>query len=120
MGITLDDIAKRAYVSTSTVSRVLNNKVSVASATRERVLMAMRDMDVGLASKGLVALIIPDGTNPFFTSLGFVFQEIFDKIGLQVVIASSEGRADRELALVNKFKGLGLRGLIYISAGQPS
>jgi LacI family transcriptional regulator len=120
MGITLDDVAKRAGVSTSTVSRVVNNKVSVAGSTRERVLTAMRDMDVGLASKGLVALIIPDGTNPFFTSLGFVFQEVFDKIGLQVVIASSEGRADRELALVNKFKGLGLRGLIYISAGQPS
>jgi LacI family transcriptional regulator len=120
MSVTLDDIAKRADVSPSTVSRVLNNKVSVSKATRERVLMVMRDMDVGLASKGLVALIIPDGTNPFFTSLGFVFQEIFDKIGLQVVIASSEGRADRELALVNRFKGLGLRGLIYIPAGSPS
>ncbi|HTZ87847.1 MAG TPA: LacI family DNA-binding transcriptional regulator [Solirubrobacteraceae bacterium] len=116
----LDEIAKRANVSPSTVSRVINNRVNVSIKTRERVLTAMRELDVGLASKGLVALIIPDGTNPFFTSLGFVFQEIFDKVGLQVVTASSEGRADRELALVNKFKGLGLRGLIYISAGQPS
>jgi LacI family transcriptional regulator len=120
MKITLDDIARRADVSASTVSRVINNKVTVAPRTRERVLTAMRDMDVGLASKGLVALIIPDGTNPYFTSLGFVFQEILDKVGLQVVIASSEGRADQELALVNKFKGLGLRGLIYIAAGRPS
>jgi LacI family transcriptional regulator len=120
MTVTLDDIARRADVSPATVSRVLNNKLNVAMATRERVLNVMRDMDVGLASKGLVALIIPDGTNPFFTSLGFLFQEILDKVGLQIVSASSEGRVDRELALVHKFKGLGLRGLIYISAGRPS
>lgn len=118
--VTQKDIAFRANVSEATVTRVLRNQPGVASKTRERVLHAMRDMDVGIASKGLVALIIPDGTNPFFTSLGFVFQEIFDKIGLQVVIASSEGRADRELALVNKFKGLGLLGLVYISSGEPS
>ncbi|WP_309617512.1 LacI family DNA-binding transcriptional regulator, partial [Salinibacterium sp.] len=36
-GLTIVDVAERAGVSVSTVSRVLNSKSDVARATRERV-----------------------------------------------------------------------------------
>lgn len=40
-GITLADVAKRAGVSTATVSMVLCNKGRISQSTRERVLKAL-------------------------------------------------------------------------------
>lgn len=42
---TIYDVAKRAGVSTATVSRALNSLVSVRPGTRERVLRAMEELD---------------------------------------------------------------------------
>ena len=41
---TIDDVAQRAKVSISTVSRVLNNRDRVHPETRERILRAMREL----------------------------------------------------------------------------
>ena len=42
---TIKDVAIVAGVSTQTVSRVLNNRVDVAEATRERILKTISDLD---------------------------------------------------------------------------
>ena len=42
---TLEDVAKRANVSTMTVSRILNNPQSVKPATRERVQKIIEEMN---------------------------------------------------------------------------
>lgn len=42
--VTIEDVAKAARVSVSTVSRILNNKPDVAKMTRERVLRVIEDM----------------------------------------------------------------------------
>lgn len=116
---TAADIAALANVSPATVSRVINNRPNVSTATRERVMGIMRQFGYGLASNGLIGLIIPDSSNPYFANLVFTFQDQLDKLGAHVIIGSSEGRADKELALVNKFKGLGLKGVIYVCGGRP-
>ena len=45
MPTTIRDIAREAGVSTATVSKVINNKMYVAPATRERVLQIMKDLN---------------------------------------------------------------------------
>jgi len=45
MSVTIEDVAKRASVSTATVSRVLNNSGKVSPRTRERVLKAAAEMN---------------------------------------------------------------------------
>jgi len=42
--ITIEDVAKKAEVSLSTVSRVLNNKPDVSEATKKRVKQVMADL----------------------------------------------------------------------------
>ena len=42
---TIKDVAFAAGVSTQNVSRVLNNRVYVAEATRERILKTISDLD---------------------------------------------------------------------------
>ncbi len=72
--VTIQDVAKTAGVSVSTVSRVLNAKVDVASETQDRILSVIDDLGytTNLAArsmrsqkKNLVGLIMPDIAYPF-------------------------------------------------------
>jgi len=72
--VTIQDVAKKAKVSVSTVSRVLNGKADVASETQERILSVIEDLGytTNLAArsmrsrkKNLVGLIMPDIAYPF-------------------------------------------------------
>ena len=72
--VTIQDVAKTAGVSVSTVSRVLNGKVDVSSETKEHVRSVIDDLGytTNLAArsmrsfkKNLVGLIMPDIAYPF-------------------------------------------------------
>lgn len=72
--MTIQDVAKSAGVSVSTVSRVLNGKVDVASDTQGRILTVIDNLGytTNLAArsmrsqkKNLVGLIMPDIAYPF-------------------------------------------------------
>jgi LacI family transcriptional regulator len=72
--VTIQDVAKTAGVSVSTVSRVLNGKADVASETQDRILSIIDDMGytTNLAArsmrsqkKNLVGLLMPDIAYPF-------------------------------------------------------
>ena len=72
--VTIQDVAKTAGVSVSTVSRVLNGRVDVASETQDRILSVIDDLGytTNLAArsmrsqkKNLVGLIMPDIAYPF-------------------------------------------------------
>ena len=72
--VTILDVAKAAGVSVSTVSRVLNSKVDVASETQDRILevidklgytsnLAARSMRS--RKKNLIGLVVPDIGFPY-------------------------------------------------------
>jgi LacI family transcriptional regulator len=72
------DVARKAGVSASTVSRVLNARPDVAPVTRERVLEIIEELDyhpnaqaVSLSRRhtGVVGLVVPDVISPFCTSV---------------------------------------------------
>ncbi|HUI87253.1 MAG TPA: LacI family DNA-binding transcriptional regulator [Anaerolineales bacterium] len=72
--VTIHDVAKAAGVSVSTVSRVLNAKIDVASETQDHVLSVISDLGytTNLAArsmrsfrKNLIGLIMPDIAYPF-------------------------------------------------------
>lgn len=76
MPLTLEDIARLANVSRSTVSRVLNNDPNVRPETRARVEAVIREVNFqpNLAARSLVArrtdivgLVIPAGTEDIFS-----------------------------------------------------
>jgi LacI family transcriptional regulator len=72
--VTIQDVAKKAKVSVSTVSRVLNGKVDVASDTKDRIHSVIDNLGytTNLAArsmrsfrKNLIGLIMPDVAYPF-------------------------------------------------------
>ena len=73
--ITIYDIAKEAGVSVATVSRVLNSTAPVKASTKARIMsiIAKHQFQPNALARslfkketGIIAIILPDITNPFF------------------------------------------------------
>jgi LacI family transcriptional regulator len=96
---TLRDVALRAGVDPSLVSRVVNNdpKASLTEATRERILRAVDDLgyranaagrSLRLARTGTMGLLVPDFFNPMYGRLARAIELRAQEIGYGVVIGT--------------------------------
>jgi LacI family transcriptional regulator len=92
-------VAKRAGVSTATVSRVMNGTANVSPQTAERVREAVGALNfypdtnaraLGSGRSGLYGLIISDITNPYFPELVKAFEDIAVEHGQDVLIANTD------------------------------
>ena len=103
---TLSDVAARAGVSISAVSRVLSNAPSarVSAATRSRIHAAATELGyrpnfAGRALKSsrtnVLALIVPDLTNAIFTDLMQGVEDGAHELGYVVLLARSEDMQTR-------------------------
>lgn len=97
-------VAKRAKVSTATVSRTMNGSAKVSPETAERVRKAIEDLNfypdtnaraLGSGKSGLYGLIISDITNPFFPELVKSFEDIAVAHGQEVLIANTNYNPER-------------------------
>ncbi len=97
MTATIFDVAKRANVSIGTVSRVLNNRDRVSAETRDRVLLAIRELDYhsnafaqGLASQqtDTIGLVIPQVNDPFYFGIVRGIEDTVTTAGYSLLIAS--------------------------------
>ena len=125
MGATIKDIAKMANVSVSTVSRVINNNYPVSSEIRERVERIMQESQYrpnavarSLRSNKthMVALIIPELSNLFFTRAVEGIERELTKCGYSCAIASSERNKEKEIELIEMFLERRIDGLIIAPA----
>lgn len=120
--ITLNDVAQKAGVSTSTVSRVLNNRPSIREEIRDRVYEAVRDLNYvvkkvdrgqnGLKDK-MVAVIIPEIINIFFPLLIKGIVNVADQYGYNTILYDSENSAEYEANHLRKIIKMNIDGLIY-------
>ena len=95
MTSTLKDVAKRAGVSVTTVSRVINNYHSLSDKTICKVRLAMRELDyqpnaLARAMQGksshFIGLVLPNVTNPFLAELTNCLEERLFTKGYKVII----------------------------------
>lgn len=124
----IDDVARRAGVSPITVSRVIRNHPNVREETRQRVRQAVHDLRYvpnavarGLkqSRSGLVALIITDLVDPFFSVVTHGVEDAVRKAGMMLVL----GNTDDELALeVEYLRIMGehrVDGIILVPTPRP-
>ncbi|GAA0943673.1 LacI family DNA-binding transcriptional regulator [Nonomuraea longicatena] len=111
---TIYSIAERCGVSAATVSRVFNRPELVRESVRERVLRVAAELDYQPSSAarglvtgrvGLVALLVPDITNPFFPLLVRSVQRTAERAGTSLMLIDAEESAAAEIRLVTKLRG---------------
>jgi LacI family transcriptional regulator len=121
---TIDDVAAHAGVSKTTVSHVLSGRRPVAAETRERVQDAI--VELGYRPDGiarslrtrrshLVALLIPDISNPFYPVLARGLEAGLAAAGYHVVICNTDSDPGRELAFVADMSDRRIDGLVLDS-----
>jgi DNA-binding LacI/PurR family transcriptional regulator len=107
----ISEVARRAKVSTATVSRTINGSDSVTPETAEKVLRVIRAMGYhpdtnarALASgkSRLLGLIISDIANPFFPELVKSFEEMGLQNGLEVLVANTSYDPERMVHCVRR------------------
>lgn len=102
----IKDVAKRAGVGVGTVSRMLNDSGYVAEDTREKIEIAMRELNYtpnelarNLYHKrtGIIAVIVPNVSNPFFVEfVDFVEDELYEA-GYKMMLCSTVKESNAEL-----------------------
>lgn len=120
--VTVHDVARRAGVAISTVSRVVNGAPRVAQDIRERVEAAVIELGwvpsmaaqaMRGASSRMVGFIFSDVRNPMYASAIKGAEDVLSAHGYLLVVASSGGSSQRELALLDLFSRRRADGLLF-------
>ena len=120
---TLDDVAKRAGVSTATVSRCLNTPDRVVKATRTRVLKAVESLGYTpnfgarvMAAKRTftIGAIIPTMENAIFARGLQAFQEELHRRGYTLLVSSTAYDPKVEEEQIRALVARGADGLLLI------
>src|SRR6266704_3596155 len=123
---TVHDVARRAGVSTSTVSHVVNRTRFVSDELRERVQAAMRELDytpnaaarmLTLKRSHTIGLIVSDIRNPFFASVARGVEDVAQERGYTVVLCNSDETLVREAACLKTLQNRQVDGVLVASAG---
>lgn len=105
MQVKLEDVAKLAGVSPTTVSRVLNNRGYISEKTRKKVEDAIKELNYypndiarSLFKKrtNFIGLILPTINNPFFSELALYIENICSNYGFKVILCNSLGQLEKE------------------------
>jgi LacI family transcriptional regulator len=121
--MTLEEVARRARVSTATVSRVLNDTAGVKSSTRARVLKAVKDLNYSpnLHARGLaggrsrsIGVIVSNIGNPFFLDVYKAVETAAHAGGYDVIMANTDYSSERLVSSVRLMIGRRLAGLAAI------
>ncbi|OPF71719.1 LacI family transcriptional regulator [Streptomyces antioxidans] len=124
--VTIHDVARAAGVSPATVSRVFNGgKVTPARALSVQEAAAALGFAPNRVARSLrkqrssvIALIIPDIENPFFTSLARGVEDAAQRTSLSVVLCNSDEDTDKERRYLEVALGEQMAGVIVAAASQ--
>lgn len=102
----IKDVAKRARVGVGTVSRMINNSGYVADETREKIEIAMKELNYtpnelarNLYHKrsGIIAVVVPSITSPFFSEfLNSVEAELYEA-GYKMMVCNTVKAKNAEM-----------------------
>lgn len=122
---TMQDVAERAGVSTTTVSHVVNGTRYVSPEVTERVRTAMDELNYqpDVIARSLrrretmtIGLIIPTTTIPFFAAVAHSIEKAASDAGYNVILCHSEWTLSRDLQHLENLLARRVDGLVCISA----
>src|SRR5215216_2088412 len=109
--VTMRDVARKANVSQSTVSRILSpsastSKVPISEATREKVLAVVKELgyhpnQYARSLRGqnnhVIGMLIADISNPFYHPMVRAVQDVASHYHYSVMITNSDHLREKEM-----------------------
>jgi LacI family transcriptional regulator len=104
--VTIHDVANKAGVAVSSVSRVLSNHPDVSKAMKIRVEAAAKELgyspdpvaqSLRSGSTRLIGLVVRDFANPFFGEMIHGVEEVLTEAGYTLLVTNSGGDATQEI-----------------------
>lgn len=121
---TIKDVAEKAGVTVTTVSRVLNNRGYISEATRTKVYEAMEELDyqpneiarsLFRKKSNIIGLIVPTVSHPFFGELTSHLETYAYSRGYKVLICNSQLDESKEQEYIWMLRRNQVDGIIMAS-----
>jgi LacI family transcriptional regulator len=125
---TIYDVAERAGVSPATVSRVFNG-TNVSPEKVAAVRKAAADLNftpnraartLRTQSSEVIALVIPDIENPYFTEMARGVEDVASEAGYSVVLCNSDSQTEKEATYLQIAIAENMSGVIIATASESS
>ena len=122
---TIVEVARRAEVSTATVSNVIRGTRRVSPKLQERVRAAIRDLDyypneiarsLKVKQTRMLGMVLPDITNPFFPDIIRGAEDTAFERGYFLVTANTDEQIGRERRIVSALRSYRVDGILLASA----
>ena len=123
--VTISDIAKKAGVAKSTVSRVINEKGYVKEATRVKIEKIMQELSytpsatarsLSMQKSSVVGVIFPEMDNPFFAKIIQSINVVLSQNELTMMLYFTANKVEEDIKALNTIRHQRVCGLIYTPA----
>ncbi|WP_210325753.1 LacI family DNA-binding transcriptional regulator [Rhizobium lusitanum] len=112
-------VAEMAGVSEATVSRVLNRRYGIASATRQAVEDALRKSGYERSTRGnIVLILVPGLASFFFSDLCDAFAVELGRAGLNTIVGPVYPGTVQERDYVESLVHRGIAAVVFLSASN--
>lgn len=125
----MSDVAQAAGVSVSTASRALNGLAKDCRISDETALMVKQAAQrlgyrpsqvarsLRLKRTGLLGMVVPDLSNPFFSSIARAVTLSAEAEGFSAILADSDGSLSREQTLIEQMVARNVEALVVCPVG---
>lgn len=127
MAVTINEIAKLAHVSKSTVSRVINKSGPVSKQTKEAVLSAIASVNfqpsliarsLTLKKTNSVGLVLQDIRNPYYALACWHVERFFRRFGYITVMCNADNDSEIEMSILTAMVNHSVDGVLVIGGEQ--
>ncbi|WFA10141.1 LacI family DNA-binding transcriptional regulator [Tissierella sp. Yu-01] len=124
--VTMKEIARRANVSTATVSRVINNKGPISEITKSKVLAAIETLEYhpNLVARSLknstthtISLVVSDISNAYFAKLSLAVEQVIHPKGYTLIVCSTGDSPEKEAGDLKNLLEKKVDGIILNTTG---
>ena len=124
MAVTIKDVARKAGVSISTVSRVINNSKPVSNEIKQNVLRIIEETNyypnpvarsLVMKKSQLIGVIVPDISNFVIGEILSGIEEIGKMYGYDILLCNTYGDLDQEIRYLSLLKAKQVEGILLMT-----
>ncbi|PXX49221.1 LacI family transcriptional regulator [Hungatella effluvii] len=120
---TINDVAEKAGVSPSTVSRVLNQSGYVSKKTVKKVMDAVKELgyspsaiavSLSKSKTNIIGFVVPDICESFFSEIFYRGDQLAQKKGYRMILCNSDYSVEKEAEAIRDLLSYKVCGVIVI------